>query len=106
MGDTVRTEVTYTTSTGSTAGVNPGTVYWHKKTPDGSVTTDSLAGTSTTTGSVHLKRQSGTGTSGLFFADILTTSSGLYQYRHFSSGVVTQALEGWFSVRPLRVSTS
>ena len=42
---------------------------------------------------------------GVFYIDVFTTSSGTYEYRWTSTGNVAQTDEAWFFVRPRRVVT-
>ncbi len=100
VGDVVRTNAKFTTSTGSTSGKDPASVYFHLENPAGSVSTDSLAPPGTTASTV-IKRT----TTGEFYADITATGKGIYEWRWFSTGLITTAEEDWFSVRARRVTT-
>jgi hypothetical protein len=90
IGDLVRVTATFTDTGGTVA--DPTATVLHVETPDGTVTSYT---TSTIT------RVS----TGLYRYDITTTGRGLYEYRFAGSGAVTAQQEGWFSVRPRRVST-
>lgn len=95
IGDVVRVQNKYTTSTGSTAGADPSNVEFHYENPSGAVT----SATATSTGGLVKS------TTGVYFYDIVTTASGLYEWRHTSTGNIQTSVEGWFAVRGRRVTT-
>lgn len=94
VGDTVRTTIIFA----STAGVNAdpsGTIRFGYKTPDGTVTFTAA------TGAGNIEKQ----TTGTYFYDLVTTSSGRYETRFESTGSIVTAEEAYFIVRPQKVST-
>lgn len=94
-GDVIRVQNKYTTSTESTNGADPSNVEFHYTPPDGTT----ISATATSTGG--LVRAS----SGVYFYDIITTSSGQYDWMHRSTGNVQTTVQGWFSVRKSLVTT-
>lgn len=98
IGDVVRVSVTFT-DTGSSPA-DPSKVHFHYENPAGTVTTASRVSTSTGASNGIVKTDTGD-----YYYDITTTGQGLYETRFYSTGAVQTAVESWFSVRPLRVST-
>jgi hypothetical protein len=90
VGDTIRVTATYT-DTGGVA-IDPTTITFIKKTPDGAVTSQTTGITNPTSGS--------------HYVDIVTTGQGLYEYVFTSTGNVVQRAQSWFSVRTNRASTA
>lgn len=99
IGDVVRVTGRFSTAAAGTTYQDPTTVFFHYETPGGSVTTGTLTPPSTENDDIHRS------STGEFFYDIPTTGYGVYEYRWFSTGSLTAAEQGWFSVRPNRVST-
>lgn len=92
IGDLIRETGTFYNA--SSAAADPSKVYLSVQTPDGSITYSTYSA-----GTTAITR---TGT-GVYYKDLLTTSSGVYEYRWHSTGTVHTAAEGWFNVRPRRV---
>ena len=103
IGDNVRQIGTFT-DTGGTKG-DPTTVKFGYTTPDSTALTtgNSFTRTSTSTGAVDSINKE---TTGVYFVDITTTGSGLYETRFTSTGSLEASGESWFSVRPRRVATT
>lgn len=92
IGDKIRETGTFKNA--SSAAADPTKVYFAYQTPDGTINTSTYsAGTTALT-------KTGTG---VYYKDIATTSSGVYEYRWYSTGTVHTAQEGYFVVRPKRV---
>ena len=96
--DIVRVTGKFSTASGSTAYKDPTTVNFHKETPDGTVTS---AAVSPPTTSATIIRS----TTGEFYVDVTTTSSGRYEYRWTSTGTLSASEEGGFLVRVQAVTT-
>jgi len=96
--DIVRVTGKFSTASGSTAYKDPSKVYFHKETPDGTVTTYTVTPPSTSATIIR-------STTGEFYVDILTTSSGRYEYRWTSTGTLAASQEGGFLVRLQAVTT-
>ena len=94
IGDKVRETVTFKNA--SSAVADPTAVKCHVEVPSGGVTTNTYA---VSTGNIVR-----TGT-GIYYLDITTTGHGRYEVRWDGTGTVVASVEGWFSVRPRRVST-
>jgi hypothetical protein len=92
QGDLVRETGTFKTA--SSAAADPTKVYLDVQKPSGGLVYSTYAA-----GTTAITR---TGT-GVYYKDILTTASGLYEYRWHSTGTVHTAEEGWFNVRTKRV---
>ena len=92
QGDLVR--VTGTFKNASSAAADPTKVYLDLQKPDGAISYSTYAA-----GTTAVTR---TGT-GVYYKDILTTGSGVYEYRWHSTGTVHTAEEGYFPVRTKRV---
>ena len=103
IGDVVRAIGTFT-DTGGTVG-DPTTVKFGYTGPNSTAlsTANSFTRTSTSTGAVDSINKESTG---VYFVDITTTGSGLYETRYTSTGTLQASGESWFSVRPQRVTTT
>jgi len=94
ISDKIRETVTFKNA--SSAVADPTAVKCHVKVPSGGVTTHTYAP------STGLIVKSGTG---VFYLDITTTGHGEYGVRWDGTGTVVASVEGYFSVRPRRVTT-
>jgi len=94
IGDSVRETVTFKNA--SSAAVDPTVTKCHVEVPSGGVTSHIYA---VSTGQIVK-----TGT-GVYYLDITTTGHGRYEVRWTGTGAVVASVEGWFSVRPRRVTT-
>ncbi len=92
IGDMIRETGTFKNA--SSAAADPTKVYFDLQKPSGTITYSTYAA-----GTTALTR---TGT-GVYYKDIPTTSSGMYEYRWHSTGTVYTAQEGYFNVRAKRV---
>jgi hypothetical protein len=93
IGDKVRESATFLTVAGATA--DPTKVYFSVENPSGVVTHDTYASSGG-----NITRTA----TGDYYRDIVCTGRGVYEYRWHSTGAVFTAQEGWFSVRPRRVT--
>lgn len=98
IGDVVRVSSTFTDTGGNKA--DPTSVSFVYTTPDGTDTVNSRTATSTGL-SDSIYRVS----TGVYYRDITTTSSGPYWYRFSSTGSVTTMAEWSFRVRKKRTTT-
>ena len=89
IGDILRTTARFTTSTGSTATKDPTTVKFRKSTPAGIVSSVTYSTSQTT-----IVKD----TTGVYYSNITSTSSGVYWYRWTSTGNITTSQEGSFQV--------
>lgn len=87
IGDQVRLCVTFSDSDG--VAVDPTVITLKYATPAGAVTT-LVYGTD-----AAVSREA----TGEYYADIVPTTAGIWRYRWYSSGTITAAAEGNFSVR-------
>ncbi len=94
IGDKVRETATFSNVSGT--ATDPTTIKCHVENPAGTVTSYTYAATS---GDIS---RSG---AGVYLLDITTTGHGLYELRWAGTGTIVANVEGWFSVRPRRVST-
>jgi len=94
IGDRIRETVAFKNA--SSAAADPTAVLCHVECPTGGVTTHTYAAT---TGEIV---KSGTG---VYYLDVTTTGHGKYEVRWSGTGTVVASVEGWFSVRPRRVTT-
>jgi len=94
IGDRIRETATFKNA--SSAVADPTTVKCHVEAPSGGVTSHTYA---VSTGDIV---RSGTG---VYYLDITTTGHGRYEVRWTGTGTVIASVEGWFSVRPRRVTT-
>ena len=98
-GDLVRITGTFT-DTGGVVG-DPTTVHFLYDTPTSTAPTTATR-TSTAAGDVGgIVKQS----TGVYYYDVPSTGSGLYEARFTSTGTLAASGESWFSVRPQRVTT-
>lgn len=92
----------YNTFSQSGVVITPTTVALVVKAPDGTSTSYTYAG-----GTV-LRDADGThtpaATTGTFYVDVAVALAGTYRYRWTSTGTGAASEEGWFEVRPRRVS--
>ena len=94
IGDRIRETVTFKNA--SSAVADPTAVKCHVENPAGTVTTHIYA---ISTG--EIVRSS----TGVYYLDVTTTGHGQYEVRWTGTGTVVASVEGWFSVRPRRVTT-
>jgi len=94
IGDQIRETVTFKNA--SSAVADPTAVKCHVEAPSGGVTSHIYA---VSTGSIVRS------STGVYYLDITTTGFGRYEVRWSGTGTVVASVEGWFSVRPRRVST-
>lgn len=87
IGDQVRLSVAFTDSDG--VAVDPTVITLKYSNPGGTVTTLVYETDAAVTRDA----------TGEFYADIVPTTAGIWRYRWYSSGTVTAAAEGSFSVR-------
>jgi hypothetical protein len=95
IGDVVRVLVTFTSSTSNTTGVDPSGVTFAYETPDGTSVSEVYGSDTDVVKS----------TTGVYYRDIVTTASGLYETRFTSTGTWATSVESWFNVRGRRVTT-
>jgi hypothetical protein len=99
IGDIIRATGTFTDTGGVVS--DPATVGFLYDTPTSTAPTTATR-TSTSTGAVSgIVKES----TGVYYLDIATTGSGLYEWRFTSTGTVSASGESWASVRPRRVTT-
>ena len=89
IGDILRTTARFTTSTASTVTKDPTTVKFRKVTPARVVSSVTYSTSQTTI----VKS-----TTGVYYSNMSSTSSGVYWYRWTSTGVITTSQEGSFQV--------
>ncbi len=94
IGDKIRETVTFTNVSGTVT--DPTAIKCHVENPAGTVTTYTYAATSG-----NITRSS----TGVYLLDITSTGLGLYEVRWTGTGSLVATVEGWFSVRPRRVTT-
>lgn len=99
IGDMVRVTGTFTDTGGTLA--DPDSVTFAYDTPTSTAAT-SVTRASTSTGEVNGIIRASTG---VYYADVLSTGVGLYEARFTSTGAIQASGEQWWSVRPQRVST-
>ena len=92
IGDLIRETGTFKNA--SSAAADPTKVYLSIQKPDGAIVTSTYSA-----GTTALNKSA----TGVYYKDIPTTSSGIYEYRWFSTGTVHTAQEGYFNVRTKRV---
>jgi len=94
IGDRPRETASFTNAAGAAA--DPTTVKCHVENPAGSVASHTYSASSG-----EIVR---TG-AGVYYLDITTTGFGQYEVRWSGTGTVVASVEGYFSVRPRRVTT-
>lgn len=101
VGDARRLTLTLTSTAGAATDSDV-TLIW--QTPSGVVT--SIVSTSTTTTSTALPSDAVIhSTTGVYYADVLSTEAGDYLYHWRSTGVVNASTDGRWAVRPALAST-
>lgn len=99
IGDVIAARGTFTDSTGGSG--DPAQVTFLYDTP-----TSTAPVTATRPGATTGEVDSITRVSeGVYTYDVTATGVGLYEFRWTSTGTLAASGEGWFSVRPRRVST-